>query len=354
MNSAWKAQASVPPDRGCYNSRRMAARLDLTPGAQSPSLVPLQQLRPEDLDQLLDEEVGAWRDQLDWDFGKSADLVRRFIDIRALNGYALVEDGEATGYAYYVLEEHKGLIGDLYIRRAFSSVEGESRLLESVLGALIAAPQVSRIESQLMMTRATGWRTLPVSRSLRAFERNFMMLDLEHAPGQRQRRVELPAALSNRIYIDKWSEHCQEPAAQLIAAAYVGHVDSLINDQYRSLAGARRFLFNIVQYPGCGTFFQPASAAAFDRLSGRVCGVCLTSLVMPYCGHITQICVAPWVRGTGVGYALLRYSLGALQAAGCRKTSLTVTASNQDAIKLYERLGFTTLRRFFAYVWEGF
>src|ERR1039457_5988150 len=36
--------------------------------------------------------------------------------------------------------------------------------------------------------------------------------------------------------------------------------------------------------------------------------------------------------------------------AGCRKTSLTVTASNREAIKLYEDVGFTTVRKFFAYV----
>jgi ribosomal protein S18 acetylase RimI-like enzyme len=158
----------------------------------------------------------------------------------------------------------------------------------------------------------------------------------------------------SRVYVERWSDQYQEPAAQLIATAYQGHVDSLINDQYRSVAGARRFLFNIVQYPGCGTFFKPASVAAFDRLTGRICGICLASLVMPYCGHITQICVAPWVRGSGVGYELLRQSLALLREAGCRKTSLTVTASNREAVKLYEDVGFTTIRKFCAYVWEGF
>jgi ribosomal protein S18 acetylase RimI-like enzyme len=55
-----------------------------------------------------------------------------------------------------------------------------------------------------------------------------------------------------------------------------------------------------------------------------------------------------------VGYELLRQSLAALRAAGCRRTSLTVTASNRDAIELYEGVGFTTIRKFSAYVWEGF
>lgn len=328
----------------------MAARLEPAPRAPSPSLVDLRHLRSEDLDLLLDEEVATWRDLLDWDFGKSADLVRRFVDLRALQGFALVEEREATGYAYYVLEEHKGLIGDLFVRASHRSVENESRLIESVLESMIGAPQISRIESQLMMHSA-GPHAIPMPRFLSSFERNFMMLELEHASfGPARRRG--PAAA--RVYFDRWSEHHQEPAAQLIATAYRGHVDSLINDQYRSVPGARRFLFNIVQYPGCGIFFKPASVAAFDRTTGRISGICLASLVLPYCGHITQICVAPWVRGTGVGYELLRQSLEALRGAGCVRTSLTVTASNTEAIKLYEQVGFATIRKFFAYVWEGF
>jgi ribosomal protein S18 acetylase RimI-like enzyme len=287
---------------------------------------------------------------LDWDFQKSADLVRRFVDMRSLNGFALVEDGEAAGYAYYVQEEHKGLIGDLFVREASSSVENEDVLLESVLQALTALPQVKRIESQLMMTHAPRRAGMAMSRHLSGFERNFMMLDLKQAAFAPCRRT--PGA--HRVYFERWSEHHQEPAAQLIAAAYQGHVDSLINDQYRSVAGARRFLFNIVEYPGCGTFFKPASVAAFERLSGRLCGICLASLVLPYCGHITQICVAPWVRGAGIGYELLRQSLELLRQAGCRKTSLTVTASNREAVDLYEAVGFDTVRKFYAYVWEGF
>jgi ribosomal protein S18 acetylase RimI-like enzyme len=319
--------------------------------------VDLRHLRSEDLNPLLDEEVGAWRQLLDWDFGKSAELVRRFVDMRALNGFALVDDGEVAGYAYYVLEEHKGLIGDLFVRDAFCSIENERRLLESILGSLTTAPRIVRVESQLMMWHSPGG--LPMPAFLSGFERNFMMLEMQRAalgPARRRSFGVAPAstAAASRVYIEKWADQYQDAAAQLIAVAYQGHVDSLINDQYRSIAGARRFLFNIVQYPGCGTFFKRASLAAFDRLTGRMCGICLASLVMPYCGHITQICVAPWVRGAGVGYELLRQSLALLREAGCRKTSLTVTASNREAVKLYEDIGFTTTRKFSAYVWEGF
>jgi ribosomal protein S18 acetylase RimI-like enzyme len=324
----------------------MAARMHPAP-SRPPEIIDLRRLSARDLEPLLTEETETWRSELDWDFEKSADLVRRFVDLRALNGNALIEDGIVAGYLYYVLEDNKGLIGDLYVRREFRTVERENLLLETALRAVTASPPVMRVESQLMMLRYEEGRPVPYQQWLNMFERNFMRIDLVRSPLSTG-RVRVP------MYVEKWSDHYQDAAAQLIAAAYEGHVDSSINDQYRSALGARRFLYNIVQYPGCGSFYRPASFAAFEGVSGRMCGVSLASLVAGECGHITQICVSPAVRGTGVGHELLRQSLTTLRDMGCRSASLTVTASNEDAVSLYERVGFRTVRRFSAYVWEGF
>jgi ribosomal protein S18 acetylase RimI-like enzyme len=314
--------------------------------ARQPDIVDLRELRADDLDPLLDEEIRSWDELLDWDFRKSADLVRRFVDLRALNGSALMTSGEVIGYGYFVLEEHKGLIGDLFLRRAYRTSGDEIRLLGAVLSQMMGTPQLARIESQLMMLDPDAGRVMPGSRYLHSYLRNFMVAELQGADLP-VGRVRCPA------YIEPWAEHFQEPAAQLIASAYLGHLDSYINDQYRSVAGARRFLFNIVQYPGCGAFFRPASFAAFD-IDGRMCGLVLTSMVAPGIGHITQICVGSWVRGTGLGYELLRQSFNALRDADCRRVSLTVTAANRDAVHLYERTGFITRRQFSAFVWEAF
>jgi ribosomal protein S18 acetylase RimI-like enzyme len=159
---------------------------------------------------------------------------------------------------------------------------------------------------------------------------------------------------AGRVFIEPWAERHYEESAHVIAAAYEGHIDSQINNQYNSVAGARRFLRNIVEHPGCGNFFGPASFVAFDRATAQARGISLASLVASDIGHITQICVHPRVQGTGVGYELLRWSLIALAAHGCRTVSLTVTASNTHAVQLYERAGFHTAHRFDALVWDGF
>jgi ribosomal protein S18 acetylase RimI-like enzyme len=323
----------------------MAARLEPAP-QRPPEIVDLRRLAARDLEGLLEEEIGAWRAELEWDFEKSADLVRRFVDLRALSGYALIEDGEVTGYLYYVLEENKGLIGDLYVRHEYRTADREMRLLEAALDSVMSMRTIHRIESQLMMAKLANPLALRRSVGLSVFERNFMRVDL--------RRADLGEGKVRRpMYMEKWSDHYQDAAAQLIAAAYTGHVDSRINDQYRSAIGARRFLYNIVQYPGCGAFYRPASFAAFDAATGRLCGLSLASMVAPECGHITQICVSPSTRGTGIGHALLRQSLSIFKEAGCRSASLTVTAANDDAVSLYHRVGFDIARKFSAYVWEG-
>jgi len=309
--------------------------------------VELRHLRAGDLDALLEEEIQVWREQLDWDFRASAGLVRRFLDMQALNGFALLMNGHPVGYCYFVSEERKGLIGDLYVMREYFSIAAEERLLESVVDSLVKTPFIKRIESQLMMLRSGRTMSLPHPRYLKSHGRNFMEVDLAML-------ARLPEGKGARVLIDGWTERKQDDAATLIAAAYQGHVDSEINDQYRSTVGARRFLLNIIQYPGCGSFFQPASFIALDPATGKLCGICLSSLVQSDVGHITQVCVLPSVRGLGVGYALIRRSLEALSRYGCRKASLTVTAANQEAIQLYQQMGFRKTREFSAFVWEGF
>ena len=311
-------------------------------------IVDLRHLRPGDLDPLLDEETEVWRETLDWDFRGSAGLVRRFLDMQALNGYSLVMNGDPVGYCYFVSEERKGLIGDLYVMKEFVTVENEERLLSAVVDGLVKTMFVQRIESQLMMLRNGAAMNLPQRRYVRAHGRNFMQADLAVAGKLREVRPVHP------VLIDSWSERKQDEAAALIVNAYQGHVDSQINDQYRSQPGARRFLLNIIQYPGCGSFFQPASFVAIEPGSGRLCGLCLSSLVKADVGHITQVCVSKAVRRWGVGYELIRRSLESLAKHGCHKVSLTVTAANTEAIALYERMGFHKTRNFFAYVWDGF
>jgi len=325
----------------------MAAR------AQEPfdlEIMDLRHFQSHDFADLLEEEGMIWADKLQWDFHASAEIVRRYLDLRALSGYALLHGRTAIGYAYYVHEDHKILIGDLFVSAPYRSVEAQHTLLQHVVETAQNTPGVRRIEAQLMMLESWAVPQLYPSSQLSIFDRNFMILERAST----LRREAFGSRPAGGLAFERWSEHDTERAAGLIAEAYATHVDSQINDQYRSLAGARRFLHNIIQYPGCGVFHGPAAMMAVDPQTRDLCGISLTSLVAPKVGHITQICVKPERRGRGIGSELLWRSVRAFCERGCDAVSLTVTANNIGAVHLYDRVGFRTIRRFRAYVWEGF
>jgi ribosomal protein S18 acetylase RimI-like enzyme len=322
----------------------MAALPDIAPG----SLIDLRSVSSTALHRLLEEEAGVWHSEFSWDFRPSADLVRKFVDLRALTGCAMVRGGQPVGYSYYVCEDGKGLIGDLFVSPSPHQSQDENALLTAILDALWRTPGVNRVETQLMMLRQPLSRSVPYARWFSSHPRRFYELDLKELA-----QIPAPVSKSGSPPIGPWTEARQEESAELIAHSYRGHIDSQINDQYRSTAGARRFLLNIIQYPGCGSFFAPASFAAIDPYTQKTCGLCLTSLVSERTGHITQLCVAPERRGSGLGRQLLLKSLLALGARGIARTSLTVTSENHEAIGLYERMGFRKLRDFAAYVWQA-
>jgi ribosomal protein S18 acetylase RimI-like enzyme len=324
----------------------MAALAD--PFPQRPEIADLRRFGANDLEPLLLEEKAEWERSLDWDFTPSAGLVRKFADARALGGYALVEGEELAGYGYTVLEDHKGLIGDVFVRRASRGTDIEVRLFRALFDNLIGTAGVSRIESQLMLIDAEVAKALQRERFVRLFERLLMTFDAGTPlpPGNN------PAV--HRYYLEPWGDHHQDSAASVISLAYNDHIDARINDQYRSLAGARRFLFNIVQFPGCGSFYRPGSFVAFDRATGWIAGIVLSSFVADGVAHIAQLCVTPHARRTGLGYELLRQAAIRLHESGARRITLTVTAANTDALTLYERCAFRQVRSFYAYVWDSY
>ena len=311
-------------------------------------LVDLRQLRPGDLDPLLAEETDIWRDTLDWDFRGSAGLVRRFLDMQALNGCALLMNERPVGYCYFVAEERKGLIGDLYVMKEFDTVEVEERLLTTVVDGLIRTMAVHRIESQLMMLRNAASIRLPQKRHVRAHGRNFMQAELAVAG-------EIARGSSGSPGLDRQLERAQAGRSRGLDRQRLSGTHRQPDQRPIPLpTGRQAFPAQHHSVPRLWEFFQPASFVAVEPGSGRLCGMCLSSLVKEDVGHITQVCVSKSVRRWGVGYELIRRSLESLAGHGCRRVSLTVTATNTEAIAVYERMGFHKSRNFLAFVWEGF
>ncbi len=308
-------------------------------------IIDLRQIHPRTLEPLFEEEARHWLDELHWDYRPSIDLIRKFIESRSLAGFAAVENHEPVGYGFYVLEDHKGLIGGLYVSPRYPQPQITQRLLGEMLSTLRATPRIERVEAQLMPFGATLDPVL-IAQEFRLHPRQFMLLALDRAL-----LAETP--LSSGLRLEHWNERSFEPCARLIQLAYANHVDGEINDQYRSEAGAMRFLRNIVILPGCGQFQPHASFLVRSAGSDHPVGIVLTSAVAESVGHTTQICVMPGYQGHGIGRHLMEASIGALRAQRFRDLSLTVTAVNAPAVRLYEKLGFRTVKTFAAGVWHA-
>ncbi|MCI0355774.1 MAG: GNAT family N-acetyltransferase [Acidobacteria bacterium] len=316
----------------------------------------LRHFTSADLRALLTEETELWEKRLGWDYSNSAEMVLRYLDARILPGYAAVQEGRVCGYSFFVYEGGKGILGDLFVTAAVRPGSPgreslESELLTHVIETLQQSPGIHRIEAQLLPHAAGSLARPFLEAGFHRHVRLFMHVPVNGARlGAGQEAGRSPAG---EVEIRLWQEEDFSSAAAVIMAAYRGHVDADINDQYRSTSGSLRFLNNIVRFPGCGVFDPEGSFVAVHRETGLMVGLVLCSRVRSDTGHITQVCLAPDARGRGLGEALLAASYASLQRRRFQALTLTVTEANASAVELYRRMGFTVAHVFDAFVWEG-
>lgn len=301
---------------------------------------------------LLEAESRVWNDRLHWDFHASAKLLLQYLDSHLLPGYVAMENGRICGYVFCVYEGEKALVGDVFAMPSAANPQMaqdvERCLIEHMIELLQHSPGLDRIESQLLL-RPHGTHT----ETLRGFgfniyERLFMELELASTG-----LYEPPAENQvDGLTLRSWRETDFAAAGRLIADAYEGHLDGVINDQYRSVSGSLRFLHNIVRFPGCGIFDPAASRVLAYRDREELAALLLCSRVREDVGHVTQICVGKQFRRRGLGAWLLADCSSALRASGFKSLTLTVTRQNTEAVALYQRSGFITRQTFDALVWE--
>jgi ribosomal protein S18 acetylase RimI-like enzyme len=312
-------------------------------------ILDLRHFSSVDLRPLLDDETRVWSSLLSWDYSGSAEMILRYVDAKILPGYAAIERGRIFGYSFFVYEGSKGVVGDLFVANGVrhpNTREVEIRLLTHVIETLQQSPGIHRVEAQLLAHEAGSVARPFLDQGFERHPRLFMALPL--AP-----KSAATLAVDQEVEIRRWVEADYQPAAAVITAAYRGHVDAQINDQYHTLAGSLRFLNNIVRFPGCGLFDAEASFAAVDRKAKNLIGLILCSRVRGDVGHVTQVCVLPEYRSHGIGESLMAATVGNLRKRGFTVLSLTVTEANAGAVALYRRLNFESKRVFDAFVWSG-
>jgi ribosomal protein S18 acetylase RimI-like enzyme len=312
-------------------------------------ILDLRHFSSADLRPLLEDESQLWSRLLSWDYSGSAEMILRYVDAKILPGYAAVDRGRVFGYSFFVYEGSKGVIGDLYVlngTRLPDARQVELKLLMHVIETLQQSPGIHRVEAQLLAHEANAVSRPFLDTGFQRHPRVFMVLPLGNLT-----QPKIPT--HPEVEIRPWDEADYQPSAAVITAAYRGHVDAQINDQYHTLSGSLRFLNNIVRFPGCGVFDAESSFVAVDRRAKSLIGLILCSRVRKDVGHVTQVCVLPEYRSRRIGESLLDATVGNLTKRSFSMLSLTVTEANTRAITLYKRLNFESKRIFDAFVWEG-
>ena len=300
---------------------------------------------------VLEAEGELWKQRMHWDYHVSATLLMQYLDSHMLPGYAALEAGQVIGYVFCVYEETKAVIGDVFAlpsprAEARSARDIEETLLLHIIELLVNSPQVDRVESQLLLHSSGSYSGVFLDAGFQIHQRLFMVRQL--AGTYPAPCVSLPA----RLELRPWREEDLNLAGRLIAAAYHGHPDSVVNDQYRSIHGSMRFLNNIVRFSGCGAFSAQVSHVIMDGASQEMAALVLGSRVSPQSGHITQICVHPEYRRRGLARMMLTLAASCFLRQGVTEISLTVTEANTEAIDLYHAEGYECTHSFDATVWQ--
>src|SRR5271170_3610996 len=152
-------------------------------------ILDLRHFSSADLRPLLEDEIAMWARVLAWDYSTSAEMILRYMDAKILPGYAAIERGSIFGYSFFVYEQSKGVIGDLFVRdggrdgaRGPDRHEVEERLLTHVIETLQQSPGIHRVEAQLL-AHHTGEVSRPfLQQGFSRHPRVFMNFDIAKHP----------------------------------------------------------------------------------------------------------------------------------------------------------------------------
>lgn len=307
---------------------------------------PLSASSPEELEPIFKQEIRCWKEQLFWDYTPAIDLIRKYMKTGNLPGF--VErtcEGLAVGYAYYLIDPPVGYLGNIYVASEFAESDTYQILLNETVHTLRSSGKVERIECQVF---GFNFDLSPLFLNLdfTPLVRHFLCLDLSRA------------ALENSSYeipdfqILNWERRFLVPAAEVVYDSYRGSPDYGLCRDYQSRDGCIRFLRNLVDNPGCGTFTPLSSYVAFDR-KGTLCAVLVTSRIDSDTGMIPQISVRSDCQRNGLGTKLLRTYLKRARDEGLKRITLSVSGANEGAYQLYFRVGFQAVKDFCAFLWTS-
>ena len=302
----------------------------------------LREARPRELRPLLDEEAALWHSELGWDFAEVRAAVSGGIERGTLPGRVVADGERAVAYCYYMVDPARVIVGSIFATRALRGQGLEEELVDAVIEDALAERGSGRVECQTLFCTAPSADGRFERKGFASRPRHYMRRELRDP-------VPEPAPLPHGVALRSLKREDLSAAAEIIYQSHQRSVDAALNLTYATPATCRAFVETLVVRSGCGQF--DAEASRFACGPRGPLGVLIASRLSRTNGHLCQVSVTPGAQENGLGAALVSRALQAFRAEGLASATLSVTASNERAHRLYERLGFTVQRAFAAHAW---
>jgi len=303
---------------------------------------PLREAQPHELRPLLDEEAALWQAELGWDFAEVRAAVSGGIERGTLPGRVVAVGSRPAAYCYYMVDPARVIVGSIFATRSMRGQGLEEELVDAVIGDARAERGAGRVECQTLFCTAASADRRFESLGFVSRARHYMRRELQ-AP------VPDAPALPQGVVLRPLTRGDLQAAAEIVYRSHQGSVDAALNMTYATPSTCRAFVDTLVVRSGCGQF--DALASSFACGPRGPLGVLIASRLSRANGHVCQVSVNPEANGSGLGRALVSRALRSFREQGLASATLSVTASNERAHRLYARFGFEVQRAFAAHAW---
>lgn len=292
---------------------------------------------------LMKEENESWQNILRWDYAPTQDFLRNYITMGMVPGVVAVDDDQAVGYVYVVLDAPRAILGNFFVASEYQGQGLEDQMFSTLIQWLQSMPEIIRVEAQLISFSDYSPDAVFEKYGFERFPRSFMSLPMTHWPAGETN----PDDENLRVY----SEVILPKIADVVYDSYIGGIDAYFSSSFSDRDRCHEFIKNLIRRNGCGTFL-PGMTTIMMSSRTNVNGVTIATRLAPGSGHLPQISVLRTHHGTGIGSLLVKTALNRFKEKKYEVVSLTVTKQNRNAFEWYQRLGFDEVLQFNAYLWK--
>lgn len=267
-----------------------------------------------------------WAERLRWDSSQTWVTIEAQRLSRALPGLVLLDGQRIAGWTFFIIHRGTLQVGGFETESAAAT----ATLLDATLriGERQAAP--SGVMT-FMFSHAPG-----VADALR--QRGFDVAEYLYLTRELRSPTEPPPD-------PDWERSFIVQVPELLARSYGPATLTRPFARHDTLEEWREYVGQLIGTEACGRFDARLSAGRADA-DGRLCGTVLTTCIGPGSIHIAQVAVDPQSRGRGLAYEMIGDVFARAAAEQHTSASLLVEERNEQARRLYERLGFCETERF--------